>query len=663
MYGDSLLLTKRWYLDKVSNIYMAGTSNLPVQQLPAAPIYSHPSPRDPLNGLLSRNDYVDLYKASIEGKWEDAEAIIKNFEGVVRCSITENQETILHIAAIMGQSTGFVEKLMERMMLEGDLELRNGDGNTAFCLVAISGNVEIAKIMVEKNPRLLTMRGANGMMPLHLAVLYGNPDMVRYLYGKSQVMGSDGWTDNDRNRVVLNCIQVDFFDIALEILNENNDLPQGKYVWEVLQVLARKPYAFEDIEPHILKKTIDMILKTIIPPKIGHAIEESREATHLLRLLWARTVIKPQNEIDEILKGPMIDNNGIQTYPSRIIFIAAEMGNTKFLVELIRECPDLIWKKNDNFQTIFHVAVSHRRESVYSLLYEIGSMKDLITPLTDEDGNNMLHLVGMNAKKNPYADLLTIPFQMQRELLWFKEVMALIPPFYREAKNKAGRTPSELFTENHKNLVAESKKWMKGTINQCMVAAVLMATIGFLVVFSVPGGYDQDNGFPLFLHDGHLVVFIVFDAVSFILSSVSMLMFLSLVVSRYTQTDFLESLPQKLTVGLATLFLSIVTMMVAFGILYLNIKDLRMLRAKLRMQKFLGWLDLGGHEKSMKRIASGLDSMFGKILDEHRRKRASAGERESEKYFIDMMMSVVKHDGLAGYDADTIIKSTCCWVL
>ncbi|GJS65461.1 cytochrome P450 CYP82D47-like protein, partial [Tanacetum coccineum] len=27
--------------------------------------------------------------------------------------------------------------------------------------------------------------------------------------------------------------------------------------------------------------------------------------------------------------------------------------------------------------------------------------------------------------------------------------------------------------------------------------------------------------------------------------------------------------------------------------------------------------------------------------------------------FIDMMMSVVKHDGLAGYDADTIIKSTC----
>nr|GEV88118.1 cytochrome P450 CYP82D47-like [Tanacetum cinerariifolium] len=40
-------------------------------------------------------------------------------------------------------------------------------------------------------------------------------------------------------------------------------------------------------------------------------------------------------------------------------------------------------------------------------------------------------------------------------------------------------------------------------------------------------------------------------------------------------------------------------------------------------------------------------------------KRVSTGETESEKYFFEMMMFVVKHDGLAGYDADTIIESTC----
>lgn len=61
---------------------MAGTSNLQAQQQ-QAPIYKYPSPRGQLDGL-SRKDYVDLFKASIEGNWEDAKDIIKkNGYGVV----------------------------------------------------------------------------------------------------------------------------------------------------------------------------------------------------------------------------------------------------------------------------------------------------------------------------------------------------------------------------------------------------------------------------------------------------------------------------------------------------------------------------------------------------------------------------------------------------
>ncbi|KAI3684781.1 hypothetical protein L6452_34007 [Arctium lappa] len=73
---------------------------------------------------------------------------------------------------------------------------------------------------------------------------------------------------------------------------------------------------------------------------------------------------------------------------------------------------------------------------------------------------------------------------------------------------------------------------------------------------------------------------------------------------------------------------------------------------------FLGWLDLGGHEKTMKRVATELDSMVGKWLDEHRRKRAS-DETSREKDFIDVMMSVVEDDPSTDYDADTIIKANC----
>lgn len=102
------------------------------------------------------------------------------------------------------------------------------------------------------------------------------------------------------------------------------------------------------------------------------------------------------------------------------MFAAAEAGNTKFVVELIRKYPDLIWKVNDNNQSIFHIAVEHRHEGIYNLLYEIGSMKDLITPLKDPKENNMLHLVGKIAKQKRLQDVSGVALQMQRELLWFQ---------------------------------------------------------------------------------------------------------------------------------------------------------------------------------------------------------------------------------------------------
>ncbi|KAI3802368.1 hypothetical protein L1987_30500 [Smallanthus sonchifolius] len=68
---------------------------------------------------------------------------------------------------------------------------------------------------------------------------------------------------------------------------------------------------------------------------------------------------------------------------------------------------------------------------------------------------------------------------------------------------------------------------------------------------------------------------------------------------------------------------------------------------------FLGWLDLGGYEKAMKRVGNELDSMFGKWLEEHRRNATEVND------FMDVMIQVVKDNDLAGYNADTIIKATC----
>ncbi|XP_076903301.1 cytochrome P450 CYP82D47-like [Bidens hawaiensis] len=73
---------------------------------------------------------------------------------------------------------------------------------------------------------------------------------------------------------------------------------------------------------------------------------------------------------------------------------------------------------------------------------------------------------------------------------------------------------------------------------------------------------------------------------------------------------------------------------------------------------FLSWLDFGGYRKKMNRVAMEFDSIIGKWVDEHRRKRFSNDATEI-KDFMDVMIQVVEDDDVAGYNAYTIIKATC----
>lgn len=60
-------------------------------------------------------------------------------------------------------------------------------------------------------------------------------------------------------------------------------------------------------------------------------------------------------------------------------------------------------------------------------------------------------------------------------------------------------------------------------------------------------------------------IFVIFDAISMFTSTTSLLMFSSILTSRYGEDDFLFVLPHRLIIGLVTLFLSITTMVAAFS--------------------------------------------------------------------------------------------------
>ncbi|KAK3016554.1 hypothetical protein RJ639_005815 [Escallonia herrerae] len=81
---------------------------------------------------------------------------------------------------------------------------------------------------------------------------------------------------------------------------------------------------------------------------------------------------------------------------------------------------------------------------------------------------------------------------------------------------------------------------------------------------------------------------------------------------------------------------------------------------------FLRWLDLGGYEKEMKKVAKEMDGVVQGWLEEHKMKRRSGNANGEQQDFMDVLLSALygsSDEHLEGVDADTIIKATCLAIL
>ncbi|CAI9782234.1 unnamed protein product [Fraxinus pennsylvanica] len=455
-----------------------------------------------------------------------------------------------------------------------DLTIKNKYENTALCFAVASGITKIAELMVAKNGYLPMIRGSKGVTPLHMAALLGYRDMVWYL---SSVTDSQSLTEEDYVGLLIATISSDLYDVAL--LEHKPELaikrdPNGE---TALHVLARKPSAFSGkselgfwqrcvyrcVSAKLWNRsgrtsTFRLLNRVMNLTGIQGVIEKKfkqSQALELVECLWKQVLfLLDDSEIGKLLRSP-----------SRPLFIAAEFGNFQFIRELILQYPDLIWKVDEESRSLFHIAVIHRQEQIFKLLYDIGAHKDLITSYKSTNNCNMLHLAANLAPSNRLKIVSGAALQMQRELLWFKEVEKNMQPLYKEMKDSEGRTPQMLFTQEHKGLVKNGEKWMKDTTSSCMLVATLITTVMFAAIFTVPGGNNNSTGTPMFLEDKSFIIFCIADALALFSSVTSILMFLSILTSRYAEEDFLESLPKRLIIGLTTLFFSMASMLMAFS--------------------------------------------------------------------------------------------------
>ncbi|XP_059669125.1 uncharacterized protein LOC132314259 [Cornus florida] len=79
--------------------------------------------------------------------------------------------------------------------------------------------------------------------------------------------------------------------------------------------------------------------------------------------------------------------------------------------------------------------------------------------------------------------------------------------FMCESKFEIGRkTLAMIFSETHEDLLKEGEKWLKDTANSCTIVTVLVVTIVFSAVITVPGGSDDKSGLPILSRDKAFVL-------------------------------------------------------------------------------------------------------------------------------------------------------------
>ncbi|XP_020205315.2 ankyrin repeat-containing protein NPR4 [Cajanus cajan] len=243
------------------------------------------------------------------------------------------------------------------------------------------------------------------------------------------------------------------------------------------------------------------------------------------------------------------------------LLIAAKTGIVEIVENFLDVHPEAISHVNEDGQNILNMAVRYRQKKILQILQRKGAL-ELLAPQITIKGRTILHEI---ARMDYYkaAHLAGVAFQLQDELRWYDKVRRIIPEHYNMHCDIDGHTPEDMLENEHDGMLKEAQQWLKETAQSCSTVAILVATVVFAAAYTIPGG--TENGTPVFLHSHVFLFFTIMDVVALATSLASVVVFLSILTSPCELWDFHKSLPRKLNLGFALLFLSLLTTMLAFS--------------------------------------------------------------------------------------------------
>nr|XP_028964554.1 ankyrin repeat-containing protein ITN1-like [Malus domestica] len=455
-----------------------------------------------------------LFSDVWRGDWKAAKAFLDQNPEAIGKVYSKDGGTIIH-SAILFKRFDIVKELLQ-WMREEDLAITDQHGCTPLIYAINQGSIEIVENMIEMNKNIAAMRiPPDNMTPVLYAFSLGFNEIARKLYKVTppEELTCGPNEGRDGAELISSCFYAQSF---------------GTYINVGL---------FRGLAKNLLKL---LGVKRMYEMKLVH--DRTREFLCLMSRHITCVTAKQYS------------------FLQTAIFRAMEQGLVEFIDHLFEANPGLEIQDGKG-KAVLEYAVECRQAKIYNLLYGMLRESDRTWALSC---NSILHSAA-NLSGN-LNHIQGAALQMQSELQWFKEVESIVPIIVPGLINYTDRmTARALFTKNHKELVEEGAKSMKATATSCTVVGALIVTMMFAASFTVPGGSTQDKGYPTFLGKKLFMVFIMSDSISLFFSTTSVMIFLGLLTSRYSEEYFLVSLPTKMILGLFTLFFSIAAMMMAFS--------------------------------------------------------------------------------------------------
>ncbi|XAR53818.1 hypothetical protein NMG60_11022507 [Bertholletia excelsa] len=562
-----------------------------------------------------------LYKSLMDGDRQRVIDLCKQIPEGPLHNLTIHNDTVLHMTIYSKQKELVLDLLRE--LTEGhaqDMAIKNDLGNTILHEAATSNRIVPAAVeMLRKAPELLTMKNKRGETAIFRAARYGKKEMFDFLNGEGKkVLPREEDTEDevdvgkknayyvreDKTTILHIAVLSEHFELALSIAKEHPHLVNAKDGdnMTALQLLSCNPSAFESgNKTRFIKRLIQSCVNTKGSPRqeeeekccrvpIWEEVRKEKQgyesAAELAQYLiekdtsWEATEsamttsklrLHKYGEIQqekEVAVGEEQKASSGQTSKVKVaetaLILATKSGITKIVEGILDLYPQAVEHIDDDGRNILHVAIKYRQMHIFDLVEKMDIPMRRLVRKIDNNGNSILHMVGMKGDQVT-EDMRSPALVLQEDLLLFERIEKICLAHFTKHYNKDRLTPEKLFATNNAKIRVDAKEWMKRTAENCSIVAVLIATVAFAAAYTVPGGPNQQTGYPVLSSHPLFVVFTLTDVLSLTFALTSVITFLAILTSPFRLQDFKHSLPQKLMLGVTLLILSVSMMMLAFA--------------------------------------------------------------------------------------------------